>query len=99
MNITSMHETNVLLLHISGLEDYIPIAPTLITFSGEGSELPLLMIRVRENGVSEQTETFEVHLRLPFQQRGVVLENATTTVFITDNDGIYSSTSNRSIVY
>lgn len=53
---------------------------------------------MRENGISEQTETFQVHLRLPFQQRGVVLENATATVFIIDNDGTYSSAPNRSIM-
>ena len=81
------------------MEDYIPIAPTLITFSGEGSGLPSLAIRVRENGISEQTETFQVHLRLPFQQQGVVLENATATVFIIDNDGTCSSTPKKYYVY
>ena len=71
------------------LEDFVPIAPTPITFSGESSEFPVVVrVRIREDGRTELIEEFQILLELPFQQPGVVLENTTATIFILDNDGM-----------
>lgn len=70
------------------MEDYHGLSLASISFSGQSTELPAILLRLRDDTVPERTEQLKIHLRLhPSElEYEILLENTTATIVILDDD-------------
>ena len=78
--------TNLALFYTENM-DYVPVSPTIATFSENESSIRVTVQITNDNVLEVTEELFFVRVELVDDRPGVLLRADTATVLITDDDG------------